>query len=654
MANAAVDKLKNLGLRHGEKAVVGLTATLFFVFAVLAVIKPTIDLRPEQLKTAAEQAQTNLQKPQDPKDILARLEEGGLKNPDFEKMVVNQQANALKPADYRVKLDWVTPEPGAGLIRDQPELIAPTELAAFPGRGGLLMYKLNEKGEREIDAGKHEAGKAPRKKRGSRPAGSYGGGYGVSGGSMPGAAPTAEKSEEAKKRDALEAERKKRSFAGTVDAAKEKEEAKAEEATEPQGPWKEETKGKRWIVITGVIDNAQLKKNWLQALKNPAIAYPNYKRLDLERQTRQTDGSWSDWAAIDRNKSYEVLDNLPEIDTEYVPETKRPEALNDPLPFLRAGYWTGVHVARLVPAEVREAKAKTNPGGYYPGMSTPYGTSGGSEMGMSGMGMPGMAPGMSRGGSMPGSEMRGSSGGAGVEGSISAEETNFTKSEDPTLMVRSLDFTVEPEQTYRFRVRIVVVNPNKDHTDVNPGVDVESKELLGPWSDPTNEVEVPADVAAYAQAPVQTDRRHDQVAFQVIRWVPETGQTVLKIDDAGPGEIVGEFGSVLMPTSEGGGATMTGVDFNSRAVVLDTLGGREMIPDFGVERIKVEIPAVAMVVQKDGSVAIRSQAGDRSNAVREDMEVNYRQAIEDSGKKREKGSGSRFPGMPGSGSRGGS
>ena len=36
------------------------------------------------------------------------------------------------------------PEPGAGLIRDTPELIAPTELYAYPGRGGALVYELDE------------------------------------------------------------------------------------------------------------------------------------------------------------------------------------------------------------------------------------------------------------------------------------------------------------------------------------------------------------------------------------------------------------------------------------------------------------------------------------------------------------------------------
>jgi len=636
MANASVDKLKSLMIRHGEKALVGLTATLFVVFAVLAFLKPTIEIKPEQLRTEAESAAANLQKQQDPKDILARLEEGGLKDPDFVKMVENQQANALKPADYRVKLDWVTPEPGAGLIRDQPELIAPTELAAFPGRGGILMYALDDKGERIVDTAP-----APTKPKASRRKKSAAGSSSsmMAGMSMPGAAPPPDNSEEAKKKAAIEAEKKKRMFTGKVDPAKDKEEAKAEEApAEPQGPWKEDTKGKRWVVITGVIDNEQLKKNYLLALKTQAIAYPNYKRVDVERQTRQPEGTWSEWEAIDRNKSYEVLDNLPEIDAELVPDPRRPEALNDPLPFLRAGYWTGVHVARLVPAELREApKTPAAAPGGYPAMSMPSSAMSmpSSDMSMRGAGM-----------GMPSSGMS-MMGGPGSEGSVNPEEANFTKIEDPTLMIRSLDFTVEPDRTYRFRVRIVVVNPNKGHTDVNPGVDVESKELLGPWSDPTDEVTLPADVAAYAQAPVQTERRRDQVAFQVIRWDPGTGQTVLKTDDAGPGEIIGEYGSVQMPSSEGGGVKMTGIDFNSRAVVLDTMGGREKLPDIGVERNQFEIPAVAMVVQADGSVAIRSQAADKADEVRADMETNYKQALEDSGAKREPGGGSRMPGMPG-------
>ena len=81
-------------------------------------------------------------------------------------------------------------------------------------------------------------------------------------------------------------------------------------------------------------------------------------------------------------------------------------------------------------------------------------------------------------------------------------------------MIRSLDFTVDPDKTYRFRMRIVVFNPNRNREDVSPGIDTKSPELFGPWSEPTNEVTMPPDVATYAMKKVQAPRanqRADQV-----------------------------------------------------------------------------------------------------------------------------------------------
>ncbi len=648
MANASVDKLKALGLRHGEKAVVGLAATLFVVFAGLGIIHPTLDMKPEQLSTQATAARSNLDRPQAEADILAKIEEAGIKDPGFVKLVENQVSNALKPGDYRTKLDWITPEPGAGLIRDQPEMIAPTELAAFPGRGGILLYALDDKGQRILATGE-EAKKGRRKggpARGRRAGGPgpLAGGQGPLGG--PGGGP--ERPEDAKKREAEKAKLE-RSLAGKAAAPKEKDKAaepKAEDAaTESQGPWKEETKGKRWIVVTAVIDHEQMRKNWLKALKNPAIAYPSYVKADLERQVR-TDDAWSDWAAVDPDKNYAVLDNITEGDTEFVPEPKRPPNLVDPLPFLRAGYWTGVHVARLVPPDATKDAAS--------------GTSGGSSPVRGGAGMGPMSRTGGNSGTAGEGPGSGSGGRAGMSpGGGSAEggpEVPFEVNDEPAFMIRSLDFTVEPNQTYRFRLRIVCLNPNKDHTDVNPGVDTESKELIGPWSATSDEVTVPADVAAYAQAPEPTERRNDQMIFQVVRWNPATGQTVIKTDDAWPGQVIGEFGPVQEPSSEGGGAKSTYIDFNSRSIVLDTMGGREPaanMPDMGVEKNSNVTPAMALVIQPDGSVIVRSQSRDKVDDVRRDMDSSYRQALADSSVKRESGTGgSRYPGA-GGGRRGG-
>jgi len=151
VANASVEKLKALGLRHGEKAVVGLTAMLCVMFLFLAATRPTIELTPDQVKQAATSADSNLNRNQPPEDILKGLEEQGIKNPGFEKTVEEQEKNHLVAANYRAHQLWVSPEPGAGLIRDQPELIAPTELAAYPGRGGVVMYATDENGARIPD-----------------------------------------------------------------------------------------------------------------------------------------------------------------------------------------------------------------------------------------------------------------------------------------------------------------------------------------------------------------------------------------------------------------------------------------------------------------------------------------------------------------------
>ena len=45
---------------------------------------------------------------------------------------------------------------------------------------------------------------------------------------------------------------------------------------------------------------------------------------------------------------------------------------------------------------------------------------------------------------------------------------NFWKSEEKKVMIRALDFTAEPDDTYHYRVAIVVLNPNLNHDDVSP------------------------------------------------------------------------------------------------------------------------------------------------------------------------------------------
>jgi hypothetical protein len=653
VANAQVEKLKALGLRHGEKAVVILSATVCIVLLVLAAIKPTIKLTPAEVEGHAKSAQQNLDRKQEPDNILKILEDAGIKNPEYEKLVDSQQKNALNPDSYRVDHSWVTTEPGAGLIRGQPTLIAPVELVAYPGRGGALVFDLDKLGKRildESDKKKDDSATKLRRRRKRNRSSSSGSmasmmssmmGRGMPGGpGGPGGNPD---SPEAKKEFERKAKMLKSQLVGKVGSAKDKEKGKEgenadENAPGQGGPWKEVTKGLRWVSVTGKLDHKKMRDNYSAALKSTSIQ-PNYKQLDAQRSVMNDDGSWGDWEDVDWEKNHAILFNLPETEEELASQDAILDNLVDPLPFLKAGLWEKVHVASLVPKEKREiAKPAAGAGGMsgYPGMGS---------MGMPGMAGGGMMAGFPKGGMMPG--MMGSSQGMmgmGMGGGGATDDVqDYQKSEAETVMVRSLDFTVEPDTTYRFRLRVVVFNPNFKHEDVTPGVDTKSIELKGPWSDPTEAVTMPADVTAYTMKkapPGGNTRRTDQVSFQVTRWTPESGVTVVRNFDAGPGEVIGDPASAAIPTSEGSGAKNQLVDFTSHQLVLDTAGGPKPIAPVGAAGAALDMPALSLMVKADGTVVLRSQVNDLQDTVRKDTASNYTREVKDSTKKRESSYGS--------------
>jgi hypothetical protein len=623
VANASVDKLKDLGLRHGEKAVMGLTAALCVFFLFQGATRETIDLTPEQVKDAASAAESNLNRKQEPADILKLIEDAGIKNPGFTTIVEEQETNLLVADAFRPHQRWVSPEPGAGLIRDMPELIAVAELIAYPGRGGVLVYALDENGNRvpeEADKVEDAETKARRERK-------AGGGR-----SAKARMSEARKKEEEEKARKEEEKRKISALAGGI--AK-KDEAPAEGATEAAAS-KEITKGVRWVALTGVLDYQKLRDNYLTALKRPEVAYPHFKQLDVERQTRQSDGTWSEWEPLDLERNRLVLDNLPEVDEEWTPDTVRISELVAPLPFLKAGYWERVHVARMVPEEKFKVAA------------APAGNFGGPEGGNVNAPVENLVtdvPTTDTGGYVAGN-------GTGMEGMYagSSESINFEKTEEKEIMVRALDFTVEPDATYRFRVRLVVYNPNLNREDVSPGVDTKSVELFGPWSEPTEEVSMPSDVATYAlnKEPL-VPRKLDQVKFEVARWTPEDGVTIVKSFTAAPGEIIGEVQSADLPMLDSSGkrAVSKKIDFNSHQLVLDVMGGDQPIPALGPGTAgKLPVPAISLVVRPDGTVVVRNQANDLHDQVRKDMESNYKRGLKDLEKKKSESRGSTDAAMP--------
>ena len=207
------------------------------------------------------------------------------------------------------------------------------------------------------------------------------------------------------------------------------------------GSYKEVEREYSWAVVTGVVDHQAIRVSAKRSGSGDPDSPSFYRRIDLERQIRNPDGSWSSWISVDPTPTIRVLDNIPEEDEELI-ELLMPE-LVDPLPYLKNGKWQGVNVERLVPRPKGQPQVQLR-GQIYPIDPAPRVSTV--------PGMMGQAPARPR--QLP-----------------------------PELMLRSLDFSVSPGQTYRYRARVVV--------DARPRFGRRLREILGDWSRPTDAVTVP-------------------------------------------------------------------------------------------------------------------------------------------------------------------
>jgi len=153
-------------------------------------------------------------------------------------------------------------------------------------------------------------------------------------------------------------------------------------------------------------------------------------------------------------------------------------------------------------------------------------------------------------------------------------------------------------------------------------------------------VTMPSDVATYAIGKdPNVPRKLEQVKFEVACSIPENGVTVVPTFPHSPGEIIDEEKPDDLPILDPSGKKPQSmrVNFNSHQLVLDVMGGNlpMPVPPLGPNLgSQFAAPGMAFVVRRDGSVAVRSQAGDVSDQVRKDIVDNYVRTLRDLEKKR--------------------
>ena len=355
MANPTVEKLKVFGLRHGEKVAMGVVAVIFATCAYFAWTYPSIAITPAEVKDTAQKANANINRQSTPDQIAQALEADGVVPQGFEKKVDALQAGVADATQYAIAKPFVIPEPGAGLIRETPTLLSPTQLYVHAGRGAIRVFDIDDEGEIKLKS-TDEKKAAPRPKSSGR---SGGMGLGMPGGKSKkndrsGALEAAKK----KRDDERAARQKQRGFAGAENVVDEPEKAAATGPERTVENSETTLQGLRYTTLIGKFDHKRQKELYARALKlDPASADPHYERLEIERQERNGDGTWGPWTKVNRDRYDEVDLLLTDVETEEVPKDARIDALVDRLPFLEVGYWVGAHHAALVPKSVLKPKA---------------------------------------------------------------------------------------------------------------------------------------------------------------------------------------------------------------------------------------------------------------------------------------------------------
>jgi hypothetical protein len=246
----------------------------------------------------------------------------------------------------------------------------------------------------------------------------------------------------------------------------------------------------------------------------------------------------------------------------------------------------------------------------------------------------------------------GSGGGMGMGigglGGASEAAGNFWKSEERRVMVRALDFTVDPDASYRYRVRIVVANPNYQREDVSPtaALETKKKQLMGPWSKETDVVNMPPDVQPYVVRTLPPNPAlKSKVLFQVVSFNRKDGWTVPHTFQGGVGDVIGEPARDDVPSSDGSGVRSALIDFSSRQIVLDLDGGGLQNLPAGLTGPSIDRPAYAAMLRHDGAMIVHGQSEDVNNEFRRDIAANYKHEKEQSSKKRESSRGAGYAGM---------
>jgi hypothetical protein len=228
-------------------------------------------------------------------------------------------------------------------------------------------------------------------------------------------------------------------------------------------------------------------------------------------------------------------------------------------------------------------------------------------------------------------------------------------------LLRFFDFDVQPGKRYRYRVRLVLKNPNANEPEqylsdevlakrndvkqqyalrIAEGVDVEQAKAIArrqwgtiqsAWSEPTNAISVPRDSRLLA-GPVQPARdaaSEPSGKVTVVTWVKDQGTEVFDEHPVRLGEVINFTSKMTSPLTP---SESSDVDHVTDTVVLDLHGGDRLFDDSRLCR-----PGAILLMDPDGTLTVRQELDDQTEriALRDQAETDVDQpTIQPTGNRR--------------------
>ncbi len=376
-----------------------------------------------------------------------------------------------------------------------------------------------------------------------------------------------------------------------------------------QGAERGENRGQRWVVITGLVPVAEQAEAYLDAFSGNHLEsdVPQYYHYWVERaEVSSAAGDEPQWTRLNVMAALGVQKRWSSVGKEIVPAiyvpADRPERLVFPLGPRVDTPW-GEKVAHppeisldAAPGTPQAAPAATPATAPAPGSTT----------------KPDLPP-----GDMP--ALPSAAAQAAATSAAPADEQAKPKTAGPQfLLFRFFDFEVKPGVQYRYRVKLLLLNPNLgvEPRRLQNAELAKEKTLESDWSEPTAAIVVPRNDRMRVVSVKPATRLDTTATVLIMKWLEDTGAQVSENQIASRGQLLNFYNRPLATGEEsggGGGGLLSGGSGSSRAkptgkqvnyevgmLVLDIRGG-EKLPGRDTE------PGDVLLMDVDGSLVVRSE-----------------------------------------------